>query len=76
MNTPILPQEAMAALQDMAQCFDSANEHTPPITHARLLKDVQRDLNLVMQYLQQPPFIATNEEGKALPPDQAAKPAI
>ena len=72
----ILPQHAMEALQDMATCFDAANEHTPPITHARLLRDYQRGLSFVQEYLNQPPIIATTEDGKALPPNDAAKPAI
>ena len=72
----ILPQVAAASLESLSVAINAALEHLQPATKMIVAKEAQAHFNIIKQYLDQPPIVATTEDGKALPPNDAAKPAI
>lgn len=72
----ILPQVAAASLESLSVAINAALEHLQPATKMIVAKEAQAHFNIIKQYLDQPPIIATDDDGEALPPNDAAKPGI
>ena len=72
----ILPQVAAASLESLSVAINAALEHLQPATKMIVAKEAQAHFNIIKQYLDQPPIIATDDDGEALPPAKAARPAL